>query len=407
LQHIGFTSNIDDIFSPDLLDQIEKLQRPINNKLHKRITEFIDEVKKLRGKKEINYLALAGKYIDAIGHALRIDNNFIDYCKSLQSFEPMLFQFLPNYRAHFIHQLNVFLNGYLIVNHNFFGRRRFNKIKDIFAERLDIAKNKKKSIDILKAWFTTAMFHDTGYPLGKVGNWTENFIGSIFGKEFEDIARRVVETISFRLFRETFRTSLDSLISHLFTWLRLSDTQKNKISQKIHDLFFDKLSENLIAALILLKAAENTKMDDPVTLSSAVVAIILDDEEMWNILMDKTIDKSVSYTDHPLAFLLVYSDNIQEYGRYKTDHNRKKEKTGEAVIFDACKVVKQTIAFEDKKIHCILEYQDKPAYWDGIAPLLEKLRKCWKAPPDLDFVISYNNHKDGTNFDRLHFLTGN
>ena len=404
LYRVGFASNINDIFSPELLSQIEELGNPKNQELHKIVIEFIEEVKARRGKKEINYLSLAEGYIDKMGLILGIDREFLNYCKSLQLFEPILFLLLPNYRAHFIHQLNVFLNGYLIINHDIWGHARFNKIQDIIAERLAVPKSDKKSIDILKIWFITAMFHDTGYPLGKVGNWTENFLKSIFGEKFEDkdIARIVVETIAIRLFRATFRESLDLLISHLLAWIKLTDSQKNEISQRIHDIFFDKLSENLIAALILLKAAENTNMNDHCTLSSAVAAIMLDDEEMWNILMNSKISRSVSYKDHPLAFLLVYSDTIQEYGRYKTDPGQT-EKTGRAVAFDPCKVVKQNITFKQNKIHCTLEYQHKPKNWEEVQIILHKINTIWKGPSLIDFIISYKI-KDGDNFGILHFL---
>lgn len=368
-----------------------------NKELHTKVISFIDEVKNLRKVRRASYLKIAKKHINEIGQALQLNTGFLQYCESLEFFEPILYQ-LTGYRSHFVHQLNVFLNGYLILN--WLDDAQFEFIKEIVAKKCKVSKD---SIDVFKIWFITAIFHDTGYPLGKVGDWTQNFIGKIFNRTFDHIAPTVVETLSVRLFRETFRESLNLLIQHLFNWLKLP--QKEKLEHEIHELFFENLSENLIAGLLLIKAAEKSNLDI-YTLSTAVSAIVLDDERMWGILKNKKIKKQISYVDHPIAFLLVYCDNIQEYGRPKSIlSDQIVERKGKPPEIDEFAVKEQKISLKKDAIHCRLIYKKQPDIWDRkVKPILENIKKYWKSPYDLTFNISYAT-EDGE-FDNLIFLKG-
>jgi hypothetical protein len=398
LDNMGKTIDIDKIFSPDLLEQIGSLKSVRNKKLHNKILNFIKEVKNLRGKKDVSYVGITKEHIYKIGDALGIKSDFLRYCESLKNFEPILFQ-LPKYRSHFIHQLNVFLNGYLILNHEDFGKLRFEKAQEIIANKF--ADCAKESVDIFKIWFITAIFHDTGYPIGKVGKWTENFLNTIFNREFKDIASRVVETIAVRLFRETFRKSLISLISHLFTCLVLTRSQQSIISEKVHNFFFDNLSESLIASLILIRAAEEGNIDIH-TLSTSVSAIVLDDEKIQDLLINNDIERPIYYKEHPIAFLLVYCDTIQEYGRSTILHDKK---------VNISKVVKQEIEIKNNSILCHLTYNKKPKEWkEKVIPILQRLHKCWIVPHDLHFkIFYYANHEmrlNGKPFHKLIFKPG-
>lgn len=368
-----------------------------NQELHSKIIDFIEEVKKQKGASVSNYLDIAKRHIYNIGDALGIKTDFLRYCESLEFFESILYQ-LPGYRSHFVHQLNVFLNGYLILNR--LDDEQFKKIKEIIAQRCEVSED---LIDIFKIWFITAIFHDTGYPLGKVGDLTQNFMEKIFNRKFDQIPSAVVGALSVRLFRETFRESLNLLIQHLSTWLDPSESNRRKISHEIHELFFEDLSENLIPGLLLIKANETSSIDI-CTLSTAISAIVLDDERMWEILKNKKIKNQISYVDHPLAFLLVYCDNIQEYGRPKSVlRSQIVEREFKLPKIDEFAVKKQDLSLKKDTIHCSLIYEKQPKIWDEkVKRILKSIREYWKSPSDLAFSISYATESE--DFDNLTFL---
>ncbi|HEC67011.1 MAG TPA: hypothetical protein ENI23_17175 [bacterium] len=373
--------------------------RARNKKLHSSVISFVKEVKYWRDTGKANYLKIAKKHIKSIGKTIGLDDKFLQYSESLALYESILYP-LPGYRSHYVHQLNVFLNGYLILN--WLDDSQFTKIQKIIARMCNVEED---SIDVFKIWFITAIFHDTGYPLGKVGDWTQYFLGELFKRTFDNIASSIVEPLSISLFRGSFRESINLLIQHLFTWLRPSDSQQKIINHEIHELFFKTLSENLIPGLILIRAAETSGIDI-CTLSTAVSAIVLDDERMCEILKKEKIKKQMSYVDHPLAFLLIYCDNIQEYGRVKSIlSNQIVERQGKLPEVDEFEVKEQKLSMEENVIHCRLSYKKQPDIWNTkVRPILSSIREYWKSPSDLTFGISYETN-DGE-FDNLIFLRG-
>jgi hypothetical protein len=420
LNKAGVPVSIDEIFSPSLLKGIKALKKPYYNaKLHNKVMEFISDVEAEKGKVGSEYLQITKKHINKIGETLGLDADFLKYCESLEFYEPILYQ-LPKYRSHFVHQLNVFLNGYLVLNHEAFDKSRINGMKKIIAKQFSV---KPDIVDIFKIWFVTAIFHDTGYPLAKIGDWTQGFLSRIFRGEkgnFDKIKPEIVETISFRLFRQSFRKALSTLTDHLCAWLDIgikkdiNKENREKMTQAFHDSFFQKLSENLIAGILLIKASEDSSGSaklDKVTLGTAVSAIVLDDEEMWKFLKEEIGRPNISFSEHPIAFLLCYCDNIQEHGRLQSGLYEQIEGAIEVEArpqFNRFKVIEEDFDFKEGNICCTLTYQEKPENWDSkiggrkpIKPMVDKIKTHWKSPNDLVFKVIYQDRTG--EFDNLLF----
>lgn len=372
-----------------------------NEELHNKIIEFIHEVDSERKNLVSPYIEIAKSNIKKIGKVFGFEKSFLEFCESLELSEPMLYQ-LPGYRSHFVHQLNVFLNGYLILNA--MSDEQFKSTKQTITQR-----SKIENPDIFKIWFVTAMFHDTGYPLGKYGRVTQKFLGKLFDIEFNHIEPPIVNIISNRLVHEAFfRKGLDSLIESVAVWFGLGQSEKKILDQKIYELFLDKLSENLIAGLIFKKAAEVANLDEYIV-NTAVSAIILDDERMWETLREDKVKTEISYVEHPLAFLLIYCDNIQEFGRPKSalSGQTTERRLVPPKIEDDFTVTRQTLSITKDKIYCQLTYRKKPEIWDKIVrPILTNMRGYWKAPRNLSFEISYMVEGREDEFDNLKFLEG-
>ena len=78
-----------------------------------------------------------------------------------EEFEKMLFQSNSDYRGHYVHQFDVFLLGYYILN----TIRQSNKpVASVFNGNSNLT------------WMLASTFHDMGYPIQQIDEWFSSFL---------------------------------------------------------------------------------------------------------------------------------------------------------------------------------------------------------------------------------------
>jgi hypothetical protein len=83
--------------------------------------------------------------------------------EDFEAFEKVLFQSNPEYRGHYVHQFDVYLLGYYLLN-------RILNTKCSAAERF------KESTNPNFTWLLAATFHDMGYPIEQIDSWLSAFL---------------------------------------------------------------------------------------------------------------------------------------------------------------------------------------------------------------------------------------
>ena len=390
----GWTSDIYGIFTKDIIGHLKDAsQKP--DLITACISRFCQDVES-RENCNCDYVSLATDYIIEISKIFEIDEKTMKYCELLNEYETVLYQ-IPSYRGHYVHQFNVFLNGYVILK-NLSQRnvawfyKSFNGINDFFTGCPD---DRKFSM-LLKAWFVIALFHDTGYPISKIEKWTESFLARfLYGgstiRQDNTASRGLNEKLAANLRPQVLRDLIDmSRESSLWLGLDEADTLS-----RIHELFFEKLSDSVVPGIILKRAFENDASNQWL-IGAAISAILLDDEDTQMFIKEKTNEPRFFWRKHPLAFLLAMCDAAQEIGRAKGDAVRIRK---DSVINQALIVKKK-----DKKISWKLEYSVTPEGWDeNIKPKIEHIEHFWQTHQDIQVSIDYM--AGGHSFQRLHIGT--
>ena len=378
--NIGHTSDIYGIFTRDIIAQLEKtLATP--DSITENIAKFCADVK-ANENTLFDYVGLVSNCIKDIAGAFGISDETMKYCELLNEYEPVLHQ-IASYRGHYVHQFNVFLNGYVIL------KNLDQECLSIFFDGF-IGKNDhfsaypadKKLDELLKAWFIIALFHDIGYPISKIEGWTGSFISRfLYGnKESEagkaaakDLAEKLAVNLRSEILHDLIEMSKESCL-----WLGMDETE---LFCHIHELFFEKLNENVVPGIVLKRAFKGDDANQWL-IGAAVSAIFLDDEDTQGFVMDKMQEKFFPWRLHPLAFLLAMCDAAQEIGR-----GRLKD---DAVVTGDDAVVDQTLEVSGKRVRWELIYQNKPAIWATvIKPQIDHIQEFWQTDSDLQVSIDY------------------
>ena len=312
--------------------------------------------------------------------------------------EPLLRELYPKYRDHYIHQFQVFLLGALIID----GLIDSQKIKQ------------ELTYDLCMGWLLASTFHDFTYPVQKHDEYIADFFKQSLGIE---------ESLGFLELKDNYTEySFSACIEHiLYSAAKcFNDKDFNKEAgaenfNKIRDFFYYKITQNknhgLLSSLGLLKKFRN-KLDFNHILLPAAVATALHDDEIWQLLhgLEATNKKEVEYIacvreiaplckldfdDHPLAFLLILCDNIQDWGRHCED-----DKLSEGLL--AANICLKDIVFDSGGVTVQLFYNDTREghkFMTDKFDMLGKIEKLLKSPK-IKFVIEFwdKKRKEKTDF---------
>ncbi|MDO9027729.1 MAG: hypothetical protein Q7U68_02560, partial [Candidatus Roizmanbacteria bacterium] len=274
-----------------LIDLVFKLEKvSYSGELRKLVNEHLDE-------KEDDYL-FSRKCFNSLWKS-----NFDEtYPKMLEQFELFLQQFFPRYRDHFIHQLQDFLLGTIILDHLLQKPERW-----LGNLKIDIKKE-----NLAKGWLLASSIHDFTYPLQKYDEWSSGF----FKEQL-----KIDEPLSFLELKgiyveKSFLTRVEHLLSIIGESFvnRLEREDKTILYNEIRRFFYYEISEKknhgLMSASYLLKKFEEKGEDLSNIILPASVASAIHDDEIWQILSGQVNGGIEKKWEYIAAVLDIVEKNI-------------------------------------------------------------------------------------------------
>jgi len=246
--------------------------------------------------------------------------------ENLRRHEDLLLYSIDNYRDHVMHQFHVFILGYLILYsdieyfHKLIYKNYDKKIKTNPKPEPNIPILKK--IDMIRIWALASLFHDCGYIFEKLPQGFKNFSNTVLGKELEPkfmwektiLANDILATLS-RISEYNVECEVNSL--------------------KTQDLFGILLQKailmndhGVVSAIILLKQEslypsgyENVENIE-IIVNIASIAIAMHNKPVFKEAEERS-NQGICLSRNPIAFLLIYCDTVQEWGRKKSSFEKK------------------------------------------------------------------------------------
>jgi hypothetical protein len=244
--------------------------------------------------------------------------------KAYKDFEPLL-KDIPGYRDHMVHPFQVFLMGSIIID------KFHEKFQTAYKERLQ----NSEYGDMDFAWMLCSTFHDFCYPIQMYELVNQQLFKKFLQvEETYMLPRLQTERILLQKGQLKFLDQLTSLFCHCLngqsnqTWTFDSEC---RIDDGFRSMLLEKITDNKnhapLSALTLLNMISGEKVayarPDYIqkTFSTAVfpasLAIALHDTD---VLRSLPHNQSLLFRTMPIAFLLVYCDTAQEFGRSNQDY---------------------------------------------------------------------------------------
>jgi len=279
-----------------------------------------------------------------------LDGERTDLFNLFRDFERLLYESKSFYRDHYIHPFQVFLIGLLIVN------AHYNELIQIIRKQFNLSEDEAKIV-VDYTWLYSSLFHDIGYPLQKFKEWSKEFMKKFLGY---DISINIDLTKSF-ITQQNSYTVLHyvDMLSDLYNKLT------GQTTTEFRDLFLNEFLERqnhaTTSALALMKIHENKlksddeKLVDKIIVLLSALSIALHDKELF-----LKLTHPIKFEELPFAFILIFSDTVQEWGR----------------PFELRKFEDEDIKFEIKKItsdnvHLTLRFRNREL-------MQNKYRECRK-----------------------------
>ena len=286
-----------ELLSDALLSKLEKVEKISYAMEIKRFREDVER----RDLVQVISVTLKDLWIERYGK-----EQAHELFKKQQEFEPLLKKD-PHYRDHFVHQFQVFLMGVPIIE----------KFYELISKRVS---------NVELSWLLASTFHDVGYPVQQ-----HDFLTRAFFKDFLGVdSIPIMVNFSSVLTDTRFLRYIDRLTSFYAFCNSVEAPQKQwryskayEIDDELRKLFLKNLickpNHGVISALALLDGIESSSKEDTSgvqkdsifsnAVMSAALAILLHDDEVF-----RNMDE-IYFKKNPLAFLLIYCDTIQEWGR--------------------------------------------------------------------------------------------
>ncbi|NCB42643.1 MAG: hypothetical protein EOM59_08490 [Clostridia bacterium] len=333
-------------YSDSFLDQLEMFEDTSRGHCYKSyirqaIAEFLEY-----GTKDTAF-AVYRTFFDSYRITLPgASNPFIDLLDVLKSYEENAATLIAKQRDHYVHSVNVFILGLCVYARNRSFREAFdttNMDKSIYPYSYDT-----KHEEFFYRWGLASLFHDVGYPVEIIGKQISSFIafasevdGSAKVKshlEFDNFQQlnSVAEVLPKREFTRDYCEKYDSCvyvdllkpIDLLAHKLHLSLALDLKDIKSSLDSFVGTMSQNgfidhgYYSAIIVLKwygyLIQSCRYNPayffyPILDSAS--AILLHNYYKNAIMKPPFSKERLSPKSHPIAYLLILCDELQEWNR--------------------------------------------------------------------------------------------
>ncbi len=337
----NLTSYINQFF--DELQVFEDLARGHSYKAYLR--QSVHEFLELESKESA--FGVYRSFFDSYRISLEGDSNpFIDLLDVLLSYEERASTLIDKQRDHYVHSVNVFLLGLSIYSQNKSFREAFDAAvldKSLYPHSYDT-----KHEEFFYRWGIASLFHDVGYPVEIIGKQIKKFIGFAAEvdqqgqvktrlefenfDEFNSISEIIPRQDFIRSFVERYPVpeSLDLLKPNDLLAYKLHFTLGVDLgtAKDALDGFPQVMAEHgfidhgYYSAIIVLRwyayliQSSGFKPDyffDPILDSASAILL---HNYYKNVLMKPPFELDhLSPLEHPIAFLLILSDELQEWNR--------------------------------------------------------------------------------------------
>jgi hypothetical protein len=328
---------------------------------------------------------------------------FGEVWSSLRRHEDLMLYRIEKYRDHFMHQFHVFISGYIIIysygieffqdSLNQLHKRDIIKFYDEEAKKQTTTLTFSK-IDVIRVWALAALFHDCGYVFQKLGKGVEEFSEKVLGSKLR--AYFFWDDTIFTAKGTNIPTEIEKMC-HYFTPCHLSSNFDQLSLFKI--LLQEGITNNdhgVISAIILLQKHKGDKVgfpDVPLINHLIYIASLAISTHNSNVFMQikKQGVNKICLRKNPIAFLLSYCDQSQEWGRKRSsiDHNYtaiphlELFQTPDTKITDHEKNVKITLYYPAGE-------SGQAPNTDEIKEILDIAKETFISPTGNTFEIYYN-----------------
>jgi hypothetical protein len=332
---------INDFFSE--LEVFEDVSRSHSYKtyMHQAVLEFLENETKETA------FAVYRAFFDSYRITLRgVSNPFIDLLDVLRSYEENAATLIDKQRDHYVHSVNVFILGLCVYAQNGHYRAAFDAVNMDKAEYPFSYDTKHE--EFYYRWGLASLFHDVGYPVEIIGKQISRFLDFTTQVdsevrirshlEFENFSdfNAVSEVLPKREFTKSFSEKYDScvyvdllkptdLLAHK---LHLSLGVDLKNAKAALDGFVGVMAKNgfidhgFYSAIIVLKwygyliqscGYKPEYFFYPVLDSASAILL---HNFYKNVVMKPPFSKGrLSPDEHPIAYLLILCDELQEWNR--------------------------------------------------------------------------------------------
>jgi hypothetical protein len=265
----------------------------INRDIHEKLSDFYNflkiDIEDISGINEI--YGKVTKLMSDIACLLDLTAVFDTINNIGPAFESLLGTDI-RYRDHFIHEFQVFLLGYYLIN-------EMDALQEDLVTYLQHTNDQFGLKEVLKIWFLTSIFHDCSYSVCKIEAWLMNYFSRVaIPPKFQ------VNWAEILVHFEAEKTNLSQLISSKST------RPEERISVILRDAFLNEHDHGLISGLALMSILKEKIQKD--ILGEACCAITLHTENIYSRIGKLAMDQ------FPFGFLLVLCDNAQQWGRPRT-----------------------------------------------------------------------------------------
>jgi hypothetical protein len=309
----------------------------------------------------------------------------IDYSQFLKKAELPLYNIFTTrerpYRDHYLHQFQVFILGSCIID------KLMSKHSGI---------NKCPNID--KQWLITSSFHDVAYPLQLYDKWSKDFFEESLG--IPDIG---VSDIKSYFVDKSLLSSLGFIINALCerhfdgplvgNWL----DKERGLLLFLYDRITKLKHHCILSSIFLLKQAQvqSPEIVDELFVPSALAIALhhydqifnklgLEDNAWTNLPKNRKL-QTIDFATNPLAFLLMFCDCAQEWGRPKFGNKPRAElEDGQTFVLNNCSITDNQCSI--RIVSPKWESTDEDFVYKNNEIL--NLKKMLRCPKNFDFRIT-------------------